>query len=39
VVVPCGKKIVKDACSAYYDATNIKIEGVNPGDIYDVQAK
>ena len=39
VVVPCGKKIVKDACSAYYDAKNIKIEGVNPGDIYDVQAK
>ena len=36
VVVPCGKKIVKDASSGYYDANNIEITGVEPGDIYVV---
>ena len=33
VVVPCGKKIVKDVHSAYYDAANISISGVNDSDI------
>ena len=36
VVVPCGKKIVKDAYSGYYDADNIKITVDEAGDIYDV---
>lgn len=36
VVVPCRKKIVKDAYSGYYDANNISITGVEAGDIYDV---
>ena len=35
VVVPCGKKVVKDAYSAYYDAQNITITGVD--DIYTVE--
>ena len=37
VVVPCGKKIVKDAHSGYYDADNITITGVAGSDIYTVQ--
>ena len=36
VVVPCGKNIVKDAYSAYYDAENITIEGVDEQEIYNV---
>jgi hypothetical protein len=36
IVVPCGKKVVKDAYSGYYDAQNITITGVN--DIYTVDA-
>ena len=35
VVVPCGRNIVKDAYSAYYDAENITIEGVDEQDIYN----
>lgn len=37
VVVPCGKEIVKDAYSGYYDAGNITITGVAESDIYTVQ--
>ena len=38
VVVPCGKKIVKDAYSGYYDADNITITGVKEeDDIFTVQ--
>lgn len=36
VVVPCGKMVVKDAWSGYYDAQNINISGV--ADIYTVNA-
>ncbi len=36
VVVPCGQNIVKDAYSAYYDATNITIVGVDEQNIYNV---
>ena len=38
IVVPCGKKIVKDACSAYYDAGNINIDGVIESEIYTVNS-
>ena len=38
VVVPCGKEIVKDAYSGYYDADNITITGVKEADdIFTVQ--
>lgn len=36
VVVPCGKKIVKDAYSGYYGHENISIKGVDESDIYEV---
>lgn len=36
VVVPCGQNIVKDAYSAYYDAANITIKGVDEQYIYNV---
>lgn len=36
VVVPCGKMVVKDAWSGYYDAQNINITGV--ANIYTVNA-
>ena len=36
VVVPCGQKIVKDTYSAYYDAANIAIEGIDEQYIYNV---